>query len=567
MTRCAALLLVLAASSSGAPRLLIDEGVVARLRRQAALKGSRHEEMLVRLRQKVESGEAIRGAANPNYGRSYHATQAAFLFQITGERRSCTAALDALRAIYDGATAETILPEQGYGLARATVGTGFALAYDWCRGAWSPEESRWVEQKLLAGLDAWLTFRHANVEAEHKGSNWVAVCRGGELLMMLALRQEKQRAERYARIKGDLLAHMRNYDELGVSQEGIGYTAYGGIFLLRALLALRSIGDRDLEEEASRHAWWKQAMYAGAYADPGRGRIWLMSGVSNCLIGDEGWASLLFAFTPRDQLPYYKWWYERHMGRLSPAPPERRFDPGREGPVWAMIHYPADVSEKDPTGVYPASVAGSSGLVLFRNRWKDGGDVLVSFHADSRWHSHAWDQPKALQFHLFAYGTTFAGGPEKTREPGNFSTLLVDGRHVQEQARGTSGKLLSFTPSPRGGTVVASGGSQYASLNVDAKRTFTVEFLEGNQAIIRIRDQARSPVPRRFTWQLKPGCPVSGGGIRGIEGFTLWGQSGRVTGTVLAPAEARVVPGDPFRVEVVSADLDLQIQLNLEPGA
>jgi hypothetical protein len=297
------------------------------------------------------------------------------------------------------------------------VGAGFAYAYDWCRDAWHLEQSRWVEQKLRAGLDAWLTFQHANVEAEHKGSNWVSVCGGGELIEMLALRLEGERAERYALIKRDLLQHMRNFDDLDVSQEGIGYTGYGGIFLVRALLALRSVGDTDLEAEAARHAWWKQAMYSGTFADQGGGRTWLMSGVSNSGIGDGGWASLLFAFVPRDQVAFCKWWYERHLGRLSPDPSERRSDPRREGPVWAILYYSADVAERDPTGVYPAAVAGSGGLVFFRNRWKDAGDVLLFLHADTQWHSHAWDQPEALQFDLYAYGTSFAGGPEKTRKP------------------------------------------------------------------------------------------------------------------------------------------------------
>jgi hypothetical protein len=548
-----------------APRLLIGESQVLELRRLSAVKGSPHEEMLARLRQKVEAGETTRGSRSNNYGQAYQATMAAFLYQMTSEAKYCATAYDALHAVYQAADQETILPEQGYGLARATVGAGFAYAYDWCRDAWNPEQSRWVEQKLRTGLDAWLTFRHANVEAAHKGSNWVSVCRGGELIEMLALRLEKERAERYALIKRDLLQHMRNFDDLGVSQEGVGYTGYGGIFLLRALLALRSAGDTNLEAEAARHAWWKQAMYSGTFADRGGGRTWLMSGVSNSGIGDEGWASLLFAFTPRDQTAFYKWWYERHLGRLSPGPAERRFDPRREGPVWAMLYYPAEVAERDPTGVYPAAVAGSGGLVFFRNRWKDADDVLLSLHADTQWHSHAWDQPEALQFNLFAYGTSFAGGPEKTREPKNFSTLLVDGKHVGEKARGTTGKLLSFKPTPRGGTAVAAGGSQYASLGVEAERTFTVEFMEGNRARVLVRDQVKSLAPRRFTWQMNLGNHASDGGIRATRDFGLTAARGQVRGKVLAPVTARVEPADPFRIEVDGAELDLRIELQVEP--
>lgn len=560
------LALVAAVASHGAPRLLIDETQAARLRRLAAVKGSPHEEMLGLLRDKAESAAKNPALSGTNYDRAYHATIAAFLHQITSERRYCAAAWDSLRAVYEGADAKTVLPEQGYGLARATVGSGFALAYDWCRDAWTPRQRDWVEQRLRAALKAWRTFGHANLKADHKGSNWVAVCRGGELLELLALGLEKQDAERYALLKGDLLQHMRNYDELGVSQEGIGYTAYGGIFLLRALLALRTVGDMDLEAEAARHAWWKQAMYSGTFASGGDGRLWLMSGVSNSRIGDEGWASLLFAFTPADYLPYFKWWYDRHLGQRSPGSAGSRFDPRREGTVWAMICYPAEVAAQDPTGVFPPAVAGSSGLVWFRNRWQDADDLLFSFHADARWHSHAWDQPEALQFHLFGYGTSFAGGPEKTREPGNFSTLLVDGRHVAEKARGTTGKLVSFKPTAHGGVAVASGGSQYASLGVEAQRTFRVEFLPGNRARVQIRDQVMSPVPRRYTWQMNLGDHASDGGIRAAKDFVLTSGRGRVRGKVLSPREARVEPGDPYRVEVDAAALDLQVELEIEPA-
>ncbi|MFN9264124.1 MAG: formylglycine-generating enzyme family protein [Acidobacteriota bacterium] len=552
-------------SAVAAPRLLIDPDKVTELRRLTAVQGSAHEEMLTRLRQKVDAEEALREAPASRYGPAYHANMAAFLAQLTGEARYCAVAYRTLRATYDGATPETILPDQGYGLARATVGAGFAYAYDWCRDSWSPGETRWVAEKLRAGLDAWLTFQHANVEAPHKGSNWVAVCRGGELIELLALRLEKERPDRYALLKRDLLQHMRNADELGVSQEGIGYTAYGGIFLLRALLALRSVGDTELEAEAARHAWWKQAMYSGTFVDQGGGRTWLMSGVSHAGIGDEGWASLLFAFTPPAQKPFYKWWYDRHLGTSSPGPAARRFDPRREGPLWAILYYPANLPAQDPTGVFPAAVAGSGGLIFFRNRWQDSDDLLLSFHADTPWHSHAWDQPEALQLQLFAYGASFAGGPEKTRDPAHFSTLLVDGRHVGEKARGTTGKLISFTPSPSGGTAVAGGGSQYASLGVQAERTLTVEFLAGNRARLSVRDRLQSPTPHRFTWQVNLGNHTTHGGIRATPDFTLVAPRGRLRGAVVAPTGARIVPGDPFRVETEASSLDLKIDLQLEP--
>jgi hypothetical protein len=230
-----------------------------------------------------------------------------------------------------------------------------------------------------------------------------------------------------------------------------------------------------------------------------------------------------------------------------------------------MICYPAQVEERDPGGELPAAVAGSGGLVLFRNRWRDADDVLISFHADAQWHSHAWDQPEALQFQLFAYGASFAGGPEKTRDPANFSTLLIDGRHAGEKSRGTTGKLISFAPERGGGTATASGGSQYASLGVEATREFRVEFQDGNRARVTIHDRVQSTAARRYWWQMNLGAHNSDGGVRAGPGFLLTAERGEVRGIVRAPASARILPGDPFRVEVESAALDLLVELQLEP--
>lgn len=67
-----------------------------------------------------------------------------------------------------------------------------------------------------------------------------------------------------------------------------------------------------------------------------------------------------------------------------------------------MVRCPAEVAERDPTGVYPAGVAGSGGLVFSRNRWEDAGGVPLSFHADTQSYSHVWEQPEALQLNRSA---------------------------------------------------------------------------------------------------------------------------------------------------------------------
>ncbi|MBL8233921.1 MAG: hypothetical protein JNL98_35815 [Bryobacterales bacterium] len=559
MTRVLLLIFACEWMMTAAPRLILTHETVQELRRISATKGSAHASMLDLLKRKVDGAKI---AAGDNYGKAYQATSAAFLFQMTKEARYCEVAWQSLQQVYAGANSDSLLPDQGYGLARATVGSGFAYAYDWCGEAWSEDQKSWVAAKLRAGLDSWPRFRHANVEAAHKGSNWVAVCRGGELIEMIALGLEKERAERYALIKADLHRHMQNMDELGVSQEGIGYTAYGGIFLLRAILALRSIGDHDLDAEASRHAWWKQAMYSGTFAlAPNGGRIWMMSGVSGPGIGDEGWASLLFAFTPKDQLPYFQWWYDRHMGRFAPGSEELRFDPRREGQVWAMICYPANTPERDPSPVFPKAIVESGGLALFRNRWQDADDILISMHADAKWHSHAWDQPEALQWHVFAYGRSFAGGPEKTRDAANFTTLLVDGRYGT--AKG-AGAIMSFGVHKDGGMISVDGGSQYERLGVAVTRTMKVDFLGGNRARIGMSDRIRGTQPHVYTWQINVGDHASDGGLR-RSGNKLESARGVMNIDIIRPPGAELQGSDPIRLNASGESIEIEVEMELRP--
>lgn len=536
---------------SAAPRLLLTPAKVTELRQRIRVPASPQAAMFAQLQAQVDQPPAS-GA----YALGYRATAAAFLYQLTAEPRHCAVALSSLRQVYADPAPTALTAEQGYGLARATVGTAFAYAYDWCGEAWTPDERAWIHARLTAALDAWPAFRHANLEAPHRGSNWVAVCRGGELVEMIALGQEQARPVRYALLKEDLRRHMRNMDEIGVTQEGVGYLGYGGIFLLRALLALRTIGDADLEPEAQSHAWWQQALYSGSFVVANDARVWLGSGVSGDGIGDEGWASLLFAFTPPAHRPHFLWWYNRHMGALSPS--QRRWDPRREGPVWALLCYPAALTEADPTGVLPPAITGRAGLVLFRNRWRDHNDILLSIHADRDWHTHAWDQPEALQLRVLAYGASLLTGPDKSRQAARFSTLLVDGQHVAPTARATTGEARQFTLHPHGADVIVAGGSQYASLGVDVVRHLKVRFHSGNRATLSLEDRINSPQPHKYTWQFVPGPAIVP-----LAQFRLQAPGGQLSARI--PTATRLLPDAPLRLERAGSNLVFRLDIQLRP--
>ncbi len=547
-------------------RLLLTDSRLEAIRLAAGVPGSPHAAMRALLDEKLRQP-----LPDGHYDRAYFATLAAFQARLTRQPSWCALSYAALESMVTSPAADAYLPDQGYGLARATVGAGFAFAYDWCRQDWNERQQSWVRERLMAAAEAWRVFRHANVEAAHKGSNWVAVCRAGELFVLAALRDEQQRADRYRRIKDDLRRHLEQADELGVTQEGIGYTGYGGIFLLRALLVLRSLGDRELDAETARHQWWRQAMYAGTFAHRRGQRLWLMSGVSGEGIGDEGWASLLFAFTPPEHLAHYRWWYDRHLGPLSGGPPGQRFDPRREGILWALLYYPETVAPVDPGLTFPPAVTGTAGLTLFRNRWQDENDILLSVHGDTRWHSHAWDQPEALQIQLFAYGARFAAGPEKSREPGRFSSILLNGRHVLESARGTVGAIRE--PLETNGDqsrVVLDGGTQYRSLSGSVQRRVEVRFGPKNRATVVIADSWNAPADAMWTWQIVPGRAANGEervqASHTGKAFELRSKGGRIRGSVASRHPVEIATGEVVAIRAPGRSRGLRVRLELRPS-
>jgi len=463
-------------------------------------------------------------------------------------------------------------PESSYGLSRARIGANFAIAYDWAYNGWTQEQRDYIKGKINLALDAWLSYRHVNLDNANKGSNWVAVCRGGELVMMLAVGEEENRASRYAELKSWLNAHLQNaYGDLGITQEGIGYTSYGGTFLLPAIYALRSVGDTSLDANFNTLAFWQQAMYAGAFTmDAQYGeREFLQSGVSGGGIIDEGWSSLLLGSVPQEQLPYYRYFYDYHMGVNAPGIPAQKFDDRNGGTVWSLIYYPETIPSIDPTSFLSQAISDKDkGAYFFRNRWQDKNDILVSIMADTEHHSHGWDQSEAFQLNLMAYNTRFIGGPAKNTSPSGFSTLLVDGNAQIE--RGTTGTSEFFSKNPEGGGyVIIDGGQKYASLGLTgAKRHFLVDFSSNpERAILSTLDQIQDESHHTYTWQLNIGDHAGNGGVstqRGTEGglptFTLLGNNhSYVKGWVVYPTDVSIVTGDPLQVITFGANTDIWV--------
>ena len=486
------------------PFLYLENDKLSQLRNVVSNEISHHGQAFKSLVNRVQTGNLnVYGNNSNQYARSYLAQETAFLSLMSIEKKEqvkyADHAFEIIREIYENPQQER-LPHQGYGLSRSMMQLGLALPYTWCRQHWESDKRAYVEKKINEALDAWLVYEHANFGNE-RGSNWVAVCRGGELTLLIAANQQEKRKDRYNFLIEQLQMHMKNgYGSLGVSQEGMGYIEYGVTFLLKAVYAAASTGDSTLYEEAKKHEWWRLAMYAESFQP--FSRKFLMTGVAGSSAFNEGFASLLLNLAPTTQLPYYTWWYDRHMGTKASYSAAKKFDNHRAGTIWSIIYYPIQHASLDPTGNYPVAVADEHGYYFFRNRWQDENDILLSLMADSHHHSNAWDQPEVFSLNLMGYNNRYFGGPGKERENKLYSTLLVNDQYNIENAVKLTGETDHWQVNENTAKLVVNGNHLYKSLGSEfAQRHLAVKFLPDNQMLMVILDTLKSTEKNKYTWQ------------------------------------------------------------------
>lgn len=562
------------------PRLLVSLERLEELREWVRQEGSHHALVYRQMKWRVEEASLEEAYLDTvfAYKRSYRAREAAMLSLLatdeTERRRYADIAFDTLLESYTDPETIQWGMHRGRGLARAMMSLGNALAFDWCYNVWNEEQRETVRRHMIVGLDAWPQFEHGNLRPPG-ASNWVGVTRGGELMLMLAAGEEKHRPERYEQIKAELIQHMATaFDDLGVTQEGVGYAEYPGGFLLPAVYATKKLGDPDLWNQASQHNWWRMAMYT--HASNEIGRKFMQTGVAHGGNFNEGWTSLLFNMVPDANAGHYRHFYDRHMGKHSLMPLNRRFDGDRAGAVYALIYYRDDVPSRDPGGKFDVGVGGEGGWHFFRSRWKDESDVHTSLSAKTRQFPRAWAQPETFAINLLAHNTRFIGGPGKNREQTMYSTLLVDGLYNTPDTARATGELGVFEANSQGGYAIVHGGDLYRALGVEkAQRHLMNDFSDPETVVVATYDHARSDHRRTWTWQANIGDDQGDDGVEldllrdgPRHGFILRGRNDSyVRGWILHPADARLYrEEDALRVETTGIETRILVVMLVGTG-
>ncbi|MEM9328437.1 MAG: Ig-like domain-containing protein, partial [Bacteroidota bacterium] len=543
------------------PRLFLDATRITELQTAIAVPGSHHKEVYDAIKARVDQNDWLvydenTSDGNWNYARSWLAREAALMYLLTNNATYAQYAYDALYDVHNDIDPDGRIPESGYGLRRAAIGVGFAIAYDWCYNAWSTTQRDYIYDKIDQTLDNWPSYNHANLNASHRGSNWVGVCRGGELITMLAVYEETNRASRYADLKSWLNTHMSTaYGDEGWMQEGNGYMGYTSGFLFPAILAARHIGDTDFDTEFGQHTWWKLPAYYGSFTDD---QYVLQWGVGGNYLDPEGGTSALLGLIPSADLPYYQYFYDRFRGQQNAAAAGDKFDHKRGGSIWSLIYYDENSTALDINGFLPTGIEDAyKGAMYFRNRWQDEDDILVSIMGDNHYHGNSWDQKEATQIQLFAYDTRFFGGPDKDRDTQFFSTFQVDGAdgyNDHNGQRGLTGGVDAFEINGDYGYAIVDGGTKYAEIGMTSvKRHLMVDFSEeAAPALLSTLDIAEDGSNHDYEWHINlgessdaVGLPTSTGTESGVPYFVVSGNnSSYVKGWVLSPASAYISEDD-----------------------
>jgi hypothetical protein len=560
------------------PRLFITPQRIEALREAVDEADSFHARVFEVIKQRVDGDDwhAYEGPAN--IARAAMAREAAMVYQITDDRRYAELAYRTLMAIARNPRGRGRI-DSGNGLNRAAVGLGFAITYDWCYPGWTNEQRRAVREHLIAGLEAWPGYGHSNFGGEMV-SHWVPICRGAELIMILAAYEDVYLPDRCELLTTWLNRHITNaYGPTGINQEGVGVVAEAAMVLIPAALAMRDVGDDGLETAFNSRQWWRLAMYTGTSSlDADGRRRYLPSGISAGTLRPIGFASLLLPTVPTEHRGHYNHFYARHVGLRSQGTDDQRFDDGQAGAVWALLYRPQTLEEADPQQRMPrAFVDRRRGVMMARNQWADENDVLVTITADAANQAHAWNQAEALSIGLVGFDNTFIGGPGKQAASRYFSTLLVDGKHHGNvPANKTTGTVESMDVTDSGGYAIVGGGEQYKSLGIDSvERHLLVDFTHAkNAALIGVLDRIQSAKQHDYAWQLNIGDEVSDtalklsrGNEEGRTTFTLTGQNGGfLKAWVMTPAEVKLQLDDPLQVITRNTIVDVWVVMLIGQG-
>jgi len=589
------------------PRLFLTQSKLDSLRDAVAEPGTHHFAAFNAMKARVDKNDLDIYIMSMNYARVFRAREAALISLLSGEDRYSDTAFQLLAAVVtepDPSNARQ--PDSGYGLGRGVTGFNFALVYDWLYNTWTPQQRDYIRSVIVRSIGEWTELeRNENGEVDFHGnhlwepyqSNWVPVCTGAQITMMLSVYLENSTetgnfyqepltgySDRYDHLKEILLKHIQaTYGNLGLTNEGMDYAEFAGQILVPTVIAMADAGDRDLFDTCQTRQWWKWLEYA--VPSSARWGAHMQSGVDGGWLFTNGWSSALFGLIPPSEQDVYRHCYDLFCGTKSPLPDSLSFDCNFGGTAFSIIMYPMSPFHGLPEAWRPSMVGDTGhGNFYFRNRFSGPDDILFSVYGDKWWNKGTWNQAEALDIRLFAYETRFFGGPGKTKDMKNYSSLLVDGNAWGSKVPGKKnvngiGGYRHSTLAQNGGYVIVEGGEQYELIGCDSVFRHCSVGFGTDRHTIAVLDQVYSTQHHSYDWQLNPGNEDNSDGIMVTTGtedqrpyFILHGRDdGYVKGWVLYPEIVEMPTANrdavaPFKIGTEGEEQQIFIVMEVGKG-
>ena len=318
----------------------------------------------------------------------WHASGYAFLYQITGEKQYADKAFDTAQETLTGrANPDGRYTWPGNGQLRAgPCLSGMALAYDMAYDGWDEAQRK----KIADGIMANPYFDQIPTKPRHcPGCNHWGAHTGGCGVALLALKDDpgipRERIDRYLGtvIHNIKRAIMEGHGKYGYYYEGhhCGRLAVNTGMLL-FMQAYREAMGKDLVPGCS-NAEWQLTKWVYEFVDHGPERHYTYNSrgmyrreFDRTGMSTGGDFAHGFGVCPDKHKPAVLWLYNHIV-----EPGEKTYDimslPHRA--PYAFVNWPLDVKERNPGELFPLVLAEEGpGYFLFRNGWKDKGNIVVT---------------------------------------------------------------------------------------------------------------------------------------------------------------------------------------------
>jgi len=398
------------------PRLLFRKSDLPRLRELATT--TEGKAIIARLRKLLNGsdGESMPTAFNPNRGKQSkdgsgstadapvgmytfsHTAGYGFLYQLTGEKKYAQLGRESMEKAMDGYRDRDnrYSFKWPYGALRSGPSLGFtALGYDLCYDGWDEDFRR----KVASAIQNYNEGRNMSLEELVRGSrhmpasnHWGMQVGGGAMAVLAIMNDpgvDMKKIEPLLEVsQKSMIRNMtEGFGDGGWFPEGDGTGSMSSqIVFIPALQAWKLAGGKDFITPRPNAQWMTLKWIfltiprKGKMDFPSRGayphNVWDRDGISGGGYFSEG-----FAGVTDEQRAGLLWFYNRHL-KDADAKTGTPFDTPSPYPhhaILAFVNWPWEIQERNPADVIPRAVRDSKhGFYMFRNRWQDENDIVIS---------------------------------------------------------------------------------------------------------------------------------------------------------------------------------------------